>query len=581
MRHLSSVANATDIREFDDVDPGPELSDSSPFEGLPDPIRAALEKRGFTELTEVQRAVLDPAATDRDLQISSQTGSGKTVALGLVLAPGLLEATAQDRGSRSLRALVIVPTRELAVQVGEELRWLYAAVPGLTVECVTGGSSVGQERRRLERKPAIVVGTPGRLNDHIRSRVLYCGNVTQVVLDEADRMLDMGFREELEAILDTTPEDRDTHLVSATFAPAIQKLARTYQIKPLSVEGTRLGDANEDIQHIGHAIRFQDRYATIVNLLSLAKDDRTLVFVNTRSQASELAEQLMADGFAAAPISGELEQAQRTRTLDAFRRGTTAVLVATDVAARGLDIAEVSMVIHTDAPRDPESYTHRAGRTGRAGRKGRSVLLTSAQRRRKVDYLLSRAKVTVQWCAAPTAASVETALAKRERRRLRDAIAAAPEPSKKQLAHAQALLEETDAASLVACLVELCQEKRKAAPRKIETTPATTAPATFERRPDSRGAYRDRPARRERNFAARPARFEINWGHRDGATPERLLAMLCRRGDVTSRAIGAIDIDKRTTTFEVADSDARRFERRATMPDSRDRDLVIRRARFA
>jgi ATP-dependent RNA helicase DeaD len=559
-----------------------EGGDSSPsaplalFDGLADPIRKALENRGFTELTDVQLAVLESGAANRDLQISSQTGSGKTVALGMVLAPRLLEEAGAIDSSRPLLALVIVPTRELAVQVSEELRWLYASVPGLTVECVTGGSSVGQERRRLSRRPTVVVGTPGRLNDHIRSNAIDCRRVAEVVLDEADRMLDMGFREELETILDTTPVDRSTHLVSATFAPMIQKLARKYQNKPLSVEGTRLGDANEDIQHVGHIVRLENRYATIVNLLLLAKDERTLVFVNTRAGAAELANRLAADGFTAAPISGELEQIQRTRTLEAFRNGKTTVLVATDVAARGLDIPEVAMIIHTDAPLDSESYTHRSGRTGRAGRKGRSVLLVSPQRRKKVEFLLRRAKVTMKWCDVPTAAAVEKALAKRARRQLREAIAAAPAPTKKQLNFAEALLEDTDAATLVARLVELAGETGKAAPKEISVTPAAIVE---EPRYEKRPTYRERPARRERDFSTRAARFEINWGKRDGATPQRLLAMLCRRGDVTSRMIGSIDIESRHATFEVSEQAARQFEQSVGMPDSRDPGLFIRRAR--
>jgi len=579
MKHLSAVAEATDIRSFESETPVPDFGDPTPcgdssaFADVPAPIRKALEERGFTDLTEVQRAVLDSCATARDLQISSQTGSGKTVAIGLALAPRLI---AEMDESRPLKALIVVPTRELAAQVSEELSWLYAGVRGLTVACVTGGTSVGLERKRLSRRPTVVVGTPGRLNDHIRSNAIDCRRVAEVVLDEADRMLDMGFREELVGILDATPEDRSTHLVSATFAPMIQKLARKYQNDPLTVEGTRLGDANEDIAHVGHVIRLHERYAVIVNHLLLAKNERTLIFVNTRSQTTELADQLASDGFAAAPISGELEQAQRTRTLDAFRSGKTSVLVATDVAARGLDIPDVAMVIHTDAPRDAESYTHRAGRTGRAGRKGRSILLTSPQRRSKVEYLLRSAKVKIKWCDVPTAAAVEKALAKQERRRLREAIAAAETPTKKQLTQAEALLEENDPATLVATLVELCRDKSRAKPQDVDVR----APAFASERAAEKGAFRDRPIRGKRDFNARTATFEINWGRRDGATPQRLLAMLCRRGDVTSHAIGSIDIDGNRATFEVVDTQAANFERRAGKPDSRDPGLVIRRARF-
>ncbi len=672
MKHLSLVATATDFApEAEAEEPTPMLKPvapveaaaepaEAPFAGVAAPLRKALADRGFSELTEVQRAVLAPEAEGRDLQISSQTGSGKTVALGLALAPGLIDVARQGGGARPLAALVIVPTRELAVQVSGELEWLYAAVPGLTVECVTGGSSVSNERRRLARRPTVVVGTPGRLLDHIRTRAVDTAAVEQIVLDEADRMLDMGFREELEAILEQVPAERATHLVSATFAPAVQKLARKFQADPLSVEGTQLGAANEDIEHVGHLIRFQDRYAAIVNLILLAGGERTLVFVNTRLQASELADKLADDGFSAAPISGELEQAQRTRTLDAFRKGTVNVLVATDVAARGLDIAECTLVVHTDAPMDSESYTHRAGRTGRAGRKGRSVLLVSPQRRRKVEVLLSRARVQLKWADVPTEASVAKTLAKRERRRLRDAVTAGPEPDKTTLEFAAGLLETMEAEDLVARLVALASKDDTRRAKAVEAlAPSTGGSERFRRqddagspgprgprgkfRPDRReddgaGRYEDRRgagprgrvaaagADRETGYARRrddrrdagpadaPAprygreerrdfdrddrrgprpegrggragrggpseRFELNWGERGGATPQRVLAFLCRRGDIPGRMIGNIDIDRHRTSFEISDSVARRFEESASRPDSRDPDLRIRRVR--
>ncbi|MFT4569332.1 MAG: ATP-dependent RNA helicase DeaD [Hyphomicrobiaceae bacterium] len=698
MKHLSLVASAADERVNElaledapttpEADAAPEaeakeaVAAPSPFEGVADPLRKALEKRGFDSLTEVQTAVLAAGAEQRDLQISSQTGSGKTVALGLVLAPRLLEAAKDGGGGRPLAALVIVPTRELAVQVSGELKWLYAKIPGLNVECVTGGSSVGQERRRLERRPTLVVGTPGRMLDHIRTRAIDCSKVNEVVLDEADRMLDMGFREELEGILDATPSERSTHLVSATFSTLIQKLAKKYQNDPLPVQGTRLGAANQDIEHVAHLTRFPDRYDAIVNLLLLAGDERALIFVNTRVEASSLAEKLAADGFPAAPISGELEQAQRTRTLDSFRNGRTTVLVATDVAARGLDIPDVAVVIHTDAPMDHESYTHRSGRTGRAGNKGRSVLLVSPQRRKKVEYLLSRAKVKLTWADVPTAASVEKTIAKRARQRLHESLTTAAAPDEAQINHAKGLLEDMEPEVLVARLVELCRSATKAAPRKVETMPVDndnsrggdkrnsyrdrheTGRRGYEpsggsgggyrndRSQDSRGGgYRDRDdrgqaprsgggyrddrgqdsrgggyrddrgqdnrggggyrddrgqdnrggggyrddrssggyrdnrggdPRGERTVPedSRPAEFEVNWGHRGGATPQRLVALLCRRGDITSRMIGAIDIDTHTARFEVSGRVARRFEDSAGMPDSRDPDIFIRRAKI-
>ncbi|HXC51368.1 MAG TPA: DEAD/DEAH box helicase [Candidatus Limnocylindrales bacterium] len=621
MKRFEPASGATDLSLPDDFS-APAGAGDCLHPAIAEPLLEALIGRGITALTAVQTAVLEAGITGRDLKISSQTGSGKTIAIGLVLAPPLLEAaaTSAPRALKTLKALVVVPTRELAVQVSAELEWLYAGVPGIEVECVTGGTSVSNERRRLVRKPAIVVGTPGRMLDHIRTNALDCTSIAEVVLDEADRMLDMGFREELEAILDATPKERLTHLVSATFPPEIQKLARKYQNDPVTVEGTRLGAANQDIEHIGHLVRLHDRYAAIVNLLLLGGDERTLVFVNTRAQAAELADQLAADGFSSASLSGELEQNQRTRTLEAFRTGLVGVLVATDVAARGLDVPDVTMVIHTDAPFDSESYTHRAGRTGRAGKKGRSVLLAPPQRQQKIEYLLSRAKVKLEWRDVPGAAQVEKALAKRERRRLRMALEEAPAPPASELVYAATLLEELDeggAATLVARLIDLCRNRGIAEPRQVEPVRPGSAgrsrvgdlndrapwqrPAPRARTNESRSAERTRPAdlseARERSRRTdddrpmhresegprgrdrRAEQFEINLGHKGGATPQRLLAMLCRRGDVSGRMIGSIEIDSHMASFEVCGDVAREFEHNASMPDSRDPHVLIRRAR--
>ncbi len=642
MKRFEPASGATDLSLPDDIST-PSGGGDCLHPAIAEPLLEALLGRGITALTAVQTAVLEAGVTGRDLKISSQTGSGKTIAIGLVLAPPLLEAAAAaaPRALKCLKALVVVPTRELAVQVSAELEWLYAGVPGIEVECVTGGTSVSNERRRLVRKPAIVVGTPGRMLDHIRTNALDCTSIAEVVLDEADRMLDMGFREELEAILDATPKERLTHLVSATFPPEIQKLARKYQSDPVTVEGTRLGAANQDIEHVGHLVRLHDRYAAIVNLLLLGGDERTLVFVNTRAQAAELADQLAADGFSSASLSGELEQNQRTRTLEAFRNGLVSVLVATDVAARGLDVPDVTMVIHTDAPFDSESYTHRAGRTGRAGKKGRSVLLAPPQRQQKIEYLLSRAKVKLEWRDVPGAGQVEKALAKRERRRLRTALEEAPAPPASELVYAATLLEELDeggAATLVARLIDLCRNRGTAEPRQVEPIRPGSAgrsrvsdlndrapwqrPAPRARANESRSSERNRPAdlseareRSRRTDDDRPMRrngevsrdvrepagrqqderepagrranprdrraeqFEINLGHKGGATPQRLLAMLCRRGDVSGRMIGAIEIDSHMASFEVCGDVAREFEHNASMPDSRDPHVLIRRSR--
>lgn len=407
------------------------MNELTPFDGVPGPLRAAMQRRGFSELTAVQRAVLFAEGEARNLRISSQTGSGKTVALGLRLAADLAIVTKPEERSGPL-ALLIAPTRELAAQVAGELRWLFEGLPFGEVEVVTGGTDHVRERRVLARRPAVVVGTPGRLLDHIRSRALSCASVEHVVLDEADQMLDMGFREELEAILEQLPSERRSHLVSATFPRAVESLADRFQSDPLHVQGTRLGEANADIRHVVHLIRPRDLDKALVNVLLLSRTERVLVFVRRRIDATRLAEKLASDGFSALPFSDELTQAQRTQTLNAFKSGSIEILISTDVAARGIDIPNVDLVIHADTPGDAETYTHRSGRTGRVGRKGRSVLLAPVQAERYVRRVLEQARIAAEWRAVPNPEQIQRAVTKQTRRELHAILDSDVDPSEKQ-----------------------------------------------------------------------------------------------------------------------------------------------------
>lgn len=542
------------------------LPSTAPDERLPEPLAAAMRERGYVALTPVQEAVLSAERAGRDLSISSRTGSGKTVALGFVLAPALLERA----GEPGLCALVIVPTRELAMQVQLELRWLFARAPGLRVECVTGGTSPWQERARFARRPQLVVGTPGRLLDHIKSGVLDCGEVAELVLDEADQMLDMGFRDELDAIVAVTPPTRRTHMVSATFPAGIRALAARHQREPLVIEGSRPGEAHADIEHVAHLVTPRNRYAALVNLLLLAEGERTLVFVNTRADAARLADQLGADGFRAMALSGELQQSQRTATLAAFRSGAISVLVATDVAARGLDVPEVATVVHAGPPADGEAYVHRSGRTGRAGKKGRSVLLAPAGKERALRRTLAEAGLRIEWQPLPDAGSVQKELQKRERRRIFEAVDAEPGPSAEDLEFARRLVAARDPERIVAVLIG---ERRAKGSGEAREVGSPLAPSTST----STSARDERPAQRPR--IERGTRFEINWGAAGGATPQRILAHLCRRGGIPGHLVGAIRLGEHSATFEIAHEAARSFESRVRTRDARDPGLFIVRAR--
>lgn len=462
--------------------------------GVASDLKESMTRRGFTSLTAVQRSVVEKNEHEgRDLRISSQTGSGKTVAIGLVLAP-ILVPSEENQPRKGPLALVLAPTRELAAQVRGELDLLFEFRKGVDVAVVTGGTDPVRERRMLSRHPMLLVATPGRLLDHLRSGVLDLSEVEHVVLDEADQMLDLGFREELDSILEGLPQHRRLHMVSATFARGVLRFADRYQRDVLRVEGTRLGDANADIEHIAHLVLPQERHGALINLL-LCDQARGggswLVFVKRRADTAELAELLAEDGFSAMPFSGELSQAQRERTLSAFRRGLIRVLVATDVAARGIDVQDISTVVHYDLPSDIESFTHRSGRTGRAGQKGRSLLLVAPSGERSVRRMLKQARIDAEWIGIPDAKRIEKAALKATRRILHARLEAGEELAAKQLDYAQSLLENNDPSTLVAVLLDMARfELPREAVNVRELEPRGDAAPEPRRRPRFRGRPR-------------------------------------------------------------------------------------------
>ncbi|MCU0657340.1 MAG: DEAD/DEAH box helicase [Polyangiaceae bacterium] len=527
------------------------MSDRGSLDLLVPPLREALLARGITSLTEIQQSVLAPELDGLDLRIRSRTGSGKTVATGLVLAP-LVERVEGD-GNGPL-ALVIVPTRELAAQIQGELAWLMAGLKVKTV-AVTGGTSVPMERRQLASSPEIVVGTPGRLLDHLNRGAIDPSSLRAVVLDEADQMLDLGFRDDLEAILAKLPEERQTHMVSATFSGPILELASAYQRDPVLIEAGRAGAAHEDIEFVAHLVLQDEREDALVNLLLAAGDERALVFVRTRAQTGEVAAYLGGLGFTAAPLNGDMEQRERTRTLEAFRSGRLQALIATDVAARGIDVADVALVVHLDLPGDAEALTHRSGRTGRAGKKGRAVVMVPPQARGRAAYLFQHAGIRATWNTPPGPGEVATLA----RARLESSLAeltASDDPSAASFRPlAEKLLAGTDPAGLLAAMLARMGKISPCEPRTL--TPIATTKQPRGPRPAQTGSRQFKP-------------FVVTWGSRHGADPRRVLALVCRRGGIQGGHVGAIDIGPTRSCFEIDISVAEAFAQAASRPDERD-----------
>jgi ATP-dependent RNA helicase DeaD len=425
------------------------------FPELHPSLLRALTARNYTEPTPVQTAVLRPDAAGRDLLVSAQTGSGKTAAYGLTLGNTLLGDAERFGRAKHPLALVVAPTRELALQVHRELTWLLAEAGGRVISCV-GGMDIRREQRALKEGAHVVVGTPGRLVDHLNGRHLILSGIRAVVLDEADEMLDFGFREELEVLLKTTPPERRTLLFSATLPKAILGLARQYQRDALRMALSAENEPHADIEYRAFLIAPRDMEHAVVNSLRYFDAQGALVFCSTREAVRHLHANLQERGFSAVALSGELTQHERTTALQALRDGRARVCVATDVAARGLDMPELGLVIHADLPQNRQMLLHRSGRTGRAGRKGLSVMLVPAYHRGIGERLLASAKIKAAWSPAPSAKAIR---ARDEENLLREIIALAEAPAEEDLAAAKILLEERSAEQLAAVLVHMRRER--------------------------------------------------------------------------------------------------------------------------
>ena len=368
-------------------------------------LAEALAKRGFATMTDVQLAVLADNCRKSDLLVSAQTGSGKTVAFGLSMADQLLGPDTKNDFPSQPPALIITPTRELALQVKKELDWLYAET-GLVLVSAVGGMDIRGERRALSGRVDILIGTPGRLVDHLNRNSFYTDNLQVVVLDEADEMLDMGFREDLETLLKAAPEHRRTLMFSATVPRTIAALARRYQRDAIRVETISAEEQHQDITYRACSVRPSDRQNAIINLLRFNDDKKVVIFCATRASVSYLATRLANRGLSVVALSGELNQAARNQALQAMRDGRARVCVATDVAARGIDLPNLDLVIHADLPRTPDVLLHRSGRTGRAGRKGTAIIIVPENTYRKTQRLLQQAGIKAEWGKAPDADAI-------------------------------------------------------------------------------------------------------------------------------------------------------------------------------
>ena len=511
---------------------GKDMSDI----GIAAPLAAALASKGYETLTPVQIAMLGEGVAGRDLLVSAQTGSGKTVAFGIAIADELLRGADQLLYADSPLALVIAPTRELALQVARELDWLYEGASAKIATCV-GGMDYRTEKRALDRGAHIVVGTPGRLRDHIERGSLNLSGLRASVLDEADEMLDLGFREDLEFILQAAPAERRTLMFSATVPKEIATLAKEFQRDALRIQTAGEARQHVDIEYRALSVALRDREHAIFNVLRFYESKTAIVFCKTRANVNHLMARMGNRGFQVVALSGELSQQERTHALQALRDGRARVCIATDVAARGIDLPGCELVIHADLPSNSEVLLHRSGRTGRAGRKGVSTLIVVPAEFKKAQRLLAGAKVVAEWGKAPSADEVQD----KDDSRLLDHPALDQSPGD-EAAMAASLIERFGEMQVAAAFIRLWREGRSAPEVLTDNLPAQSAAPIRER-----GEFG--PSVWYALSVGRSGRAEARW----------LLPKICDAGGITKDGIGAIRVQEDRTFVQIATADAAKF----------------------
>ena len=350
--------------------------------GLKEPINKALTDLGYEKPTVIQeKAIPQIISSTDDLKAFAQTGTGKTAAFSLPILELL------DDNSGNVQAIILSPTRELAVQIGNNIKDFCKYLPNIKVTTVYGGSSMEDQIRSLKKGSQIVVGTPGRTVDLIKRRALKLGNVKWLVLDEADEMLNMGFKDELDKVLEATPDTKQTLLFSATFPREVEAIARNYMTKPVEITSGEKNSGSENVTHEFYSVTERTRYPALKRIADLNPDIYAIIFCRTRRETQEVADNLIRDGYSADSLHGDLSQGQRDSVMGKFRKRTIKILVATDVAARGLDVTELTHVLNHKLPDQIENYTHRSGRTGRAGNKGISIVLVNGKEKGKLRQI--------------------------------------------------------------------------------------------------------------------------------------------------------------------------------------------------
>ena len=581
--------------------------------GLDPRITSTLSTLGYEEPTPIQRAAIPVLLEGRDVLGQAATGTGKTAAftlpliqraaLGAGVRGGVVEGAETDDGAddaamdfdrRGPSVLILVPTRELAMQVGEAVH-KYGKGLGIRAVPVYGGQDIHRQLKALQRGCDVVIATPGRALDHIRRKSLALGGVRAVVLDEADEMLDMGFAEDLEAILSEAPEARQTALFSATLPPRIRDMAERHLTNPVrvSIPAERSAEGSlPRVRQTAYVVTRSHKIAALGRVLDVEMPTLAFVFCRTRTEVDELTETLNGRGYRSEALHGGMSQEQRDRVMRRVRSGATDLLIATDVAARGLDVEQVSHVVNYDVPSAAEAYVHRIGRTGRAGREGVAITLVEPREHRLLRNIEFLTKQKIEISTVPTVADLRARRLELTRGALEEALLEGEESLETYRVVVNALAAEYDVVDIAAAAVKIAEENRREGDEAAEQEiPAVQIGARSRDRKDGRGARADRGGFERESRGERGGRFGresrggggdrgergdrseraprrgrggrgdvdvtrvyVGAGRKAGIRPGDLVGAIANEANIDSRSIGAIEIADRFSLVEVPES---------------------------
>ncbi len=514
--------------------------------GLAEPILQSLQELGYETPSPIQAESIPLLLDGCDLLGQAQTGTGKTAAFALPLLNNI------DLSSKATQLLVLAPTRELAIQVSEAFQSYARYLKGFHVLPIYGGQSMGQQLRQLQRGAQIIVGTPGRVMDHIRRGTLNLDTLKALVLDEADEMLKMGFIDDIEWILEHTPEERQIALFSATMPEVIRKVAHRHLKNPREVRIKAKTTTVDTIEQSYWLVSGLHKLDALTRILETEESDGLIIFVRTKTSSVELAEKLEARGYASAPLHGDMTQALRERTVEKLREGKLDIVVATDVAARGLDVERISHVINYDIPYDTEAYVHRIGRTGRAGRKGKAILFVANRERRMLRSIERATRQTIQQLTLPTRELVAERRVSKMLQQVQEALDNEQLDFFKGVVTDMRHQTEVDTVDLAAALLFLAQKDR---PLQLKEEPVRTREP--RQRDDREGGRErrdrsDRGERRSREFAnVNMQRYRLDVGREHGVMPGNIVGAIANEAEIDNRYIGHIKLFDTYSTVDL------------------------------